>query len=271
MVHFWGVRGSIPAPGSGTARYGGNTPCVEISCGDHKLIFDLGTGARNLGEPWQAPAKATVFLSHYHYDHLQGLPFFTPIFDPRNEFTVYGPSREGKTVRQILFEQMRQPYFPVAAEHIFNARVDYRPFRAGERLSVGDAVVSATEVNHPGANLAYRVDYCGRSVVYATDVEHGSGFDEPFTRFAKGVDLLIYDAMYTEDEYRGRHGPPRIGWGHSSWESAVEVARACGAKTLALFHHDPSRDDKALEQLLKQARSRYPSTILASESEPIRL
>ncbi len=268
-VRFWGVRGSIPAPGANTSKYGGNTPCVEVRCGDELLIFDLGTGARTLGETYKPPLRATVFLSHYHWDHLQGLPFFTPMFDPRNAFVVYGPTRNGQTVQNILSGQMKQPYFPVTAEAVFRAQVEYRPFAEGQTLQVGEATITALELNHPGGNLGYRIDYKDRSIVYATDIEHGSDMDQRLAVFAKNADLLIYDAMYTEDEYFGRSGPPKTGWGHSTWKGAVLAADASGAKKLVLFHHEPTRSDEGLDALLKQVKKYRPEAIAARESQII--
>nr|WP_164019782.1 MBL fold metallo-hydrolase [Pyxidicoccus trucidator] len=273
-VRFWGVRGSIPTPGPQTKRYGGNTPCVEVRCGDELLIFDLGSGARALGDALLAttkPVRGSIFISHYHYDHLQGLPFFGPIFVPSNAFTLYGSPRNGQTVKQILGGQMVQPYFPVTAEGVFRAQLTYRDLSASDTLEVGPARVSMLELNHPGGNLGYRVDCGGRSVVYATDVEHGSSLDSGLFEFARGADLLIYDSMYTEDEYLGRSGPARTGWGHSTWEAAVRAADASEVKTLVLFHHDPGRDDAAMDKLLRQVRKHRPEAIAAKESMVIKL
>jgi phosphoribosyl 1,2-cyclic phosphodiesterase len=266
-VRFWGVRGSIPAPGPQTKRYGGNTPCVEMQIGESLLIFDLGTGARPLGDALLAkgtPVDASIFLSHYHYDHLQGLPFFTPIFIPHNAFTFYGATRNGQSVKQILSGQMTQPYFPVTAEGVFRAKLSYHDIQAGETVTVGPAKVSTLELNHPGGNLGYRVECEGRTVVYATDIEHG-GQDERFFEFARGADLLIYDSMYTEEEYCGQQGPPRTGWGHSTWQAAVRAANESQAKTLVLFHHDPGRDDASMDRLVRTVKKHRPEAIGAQE------
>ncbi|MBX5480738.1 MAG: MBL fold metallo-hydrolase [Myxococcaceae bacterium] len=265
-MRFWGVRGSIPSPGTATRRFGGNTPCVEVRFGDQLVIFDLGSGARGLGESFgREGTKAAIFVSHYHYDHLQGLPFFTPMFNPKNAFVVYGPSRNGLGIKEILAGQMVQPYFPVTAEMVFRAHVEYREFSSGQTLEIGGAKISAIELNHPGGNLGYRIDYKGKSVVYATDIEHGSKLDERFYEFSRGADLLIYDAMYTEDEYRGRAGPPRTGWGHSTWQAAVAAADTAGVKRLVLFHHDPTRDDEGMEKMLREVRKYRPEAVAARE------
>jgi phosphoribosyl 1,2-cyclic phosphodiesterase len=266
QVRFWGVRGSIPAPGTLTRRYGGNTPCVEVRFGGERVIFDLGSGARALGETFSPQGEqATIFISHYHYDHLQGLPFFGPMFNPDSAFTVLGPPRNGLTIQEILWGQMVQPYFPVSAEMVFRARVDYRDFAEGQCLQLGEGVVTALELNHPGGNLGYRVDYRGKSVVYATDIEHGSHLDQRFFDFARGADLLIYDAMYTEDEYLGRDGSPKTGWGHSTWQAAVNAADRAEVRKLVLFHHEPTRVDAELEKLVRNVRKFRPEAIAARE------
>ena len=270
-MHFWGVRGSIPSPGPETARYGGNTPCVEISTGTERFIFDLGTGVRELGAAAKGPLVANIFLSHYHYDHLQGLPFFGPIFDPRSRFTIRGPTRNGRSVKEVLSGHMQQPFFPVTVEMVFRAQLEYQGFEAGDRLRSNGVTVSAIEANHPGGNLAYRVDFKGKSVVYATDTEHGNDRDAQLVDFARETDLLIYDAMYTDEEYLGREGSPKIGWGHSTWQHAVRMANEANVGTLVLFHHDPTRTDDALDALLKTVRKQRKATLAAKEGLVIKL
>lgn len=270
-MRFWGVRGSIPSPGPETARYGGNTPCVEIRAGDELMIFDLGTGAREFGVAANGPVTASIFLSHYHYDHLQGLPFFGPIFDPRSHFTIRGPTRNGRSVKDVVSGQMQQPFFPVTAEMVFRAQLEYQPFEAGDRVRLGHALVTAIEANHPGGNLTYRIEYKGRTVVYATDTEHGTDRDLQLVDFARGAEVLIYDAMYTEDEYTGRSGSPKLGWGHSTWEHAVKLAAEAHIGTLVLFHHEPTRNDDAMDELVKVVRKHRKATIAAKEGLVIRL
>ena len=229
------------------------------------LVFDLGSGARALGEALRlrgTPARADLFLSHYHYDHLQGLPFFSPMFDGRNSFVIRGPTRGQRDVQSILAGQMAPPYFPVTAEDVFLARVEYRPVAEGELVDLGDVRVRALELHHPGGALGYRVDFAGHSVVY-TDIEHGSPVDARLADFARGTDVLIYDAMYTPEEYAG--SPGKVGWGHSTWEAAVQAAQAADAETLVLFHHDPERDDVALRALERRAQRKRPGTLAARE------
>lgn len=270
-IKFWGVRGSIPSPGPETARYGGNTPCLEVRVGRERLIFDLGTGVRELGAAAHGPIDADIFISHYHYDHLQGLPFFGPIFDPRSRFTIRGPTRNGRSVKDVLSGQMQQPFFPVTAEMVFRAQLEYQGFEAGDRLVIGGAKLSAIETSHPGGNLAYRIDYKGKSIVYATDTEHGTERDAQLLEFARGCDVLISDAMYTEDEYLGRTGGSKIGWGHSTFQNAVKVADAAQVGTLVLFHHDPTRTDDALDAILRDVKKTRRATIAAKEGLVLRL
>ncbi len=242
-----------------------------MRCGTQLLVFDAGSGIRELGAAYSAPLNGAIFFSHYHYDHVQGLPFFTPLFDSRNRFAVYGPTRGGQTVQQILSGHMRQPYFPVTAELAFKAKLEFWPIAEGQRVDLGGVTVTPVELNHPGGSLGYRVDFEGKSVVYATDIEHGTEADERLAALAHGADLLIYDAMYTADEYEGRAGPPKTGWGHSTWQGAVEAANRAGVKMLALFHHDPTRTDADLARLLRVVRKVRPRTVLARERQPISL
>lgn len=259
------MRGSLPAPGGTTQRFGGNTPCLELRCGSQTLIFDFGTGARALGDRMmreQGPQEAAVFLSHYHYDHLQGVPFFTPFFVPGRRFRIFGAKREGLTPREAIAGQMVPPYFPIGID-MLRAELEFQEVREGGRaIRIGDARVRAFELNHPGGSLSFRVDYRGRSLVYATDSEYGSTRDAPFARFARDADLLIYDAMYTDEEYARRKG-----WGHSPWTAAVKAAEAARAKTLVLFHHDPAHDDKEMDRILRKARAMRPGTIAAREGD----
>jgi phosphoribosyl 1,2-cyclic phosphodiesterase len=245
-----------------------------MRCGDELLIFDLGTGVRVLGDELVAsggPARGSIFLSHYHYDHLQGLPFFTPIFIPKYAFTVYGAPREGRSVKEVLAGQMVQPYFPVTAEQVFKAQLTYKDLGSGQVLELGPARIRTLDLNHPGGNLGYRVECGGKSVVYATDVEHGCAQDKELVEFARDADVLIIDAMYTVDEYRGRKGASKEGWGHSTWESAVETANAARVKKLVLFHHEPTRDDDAMDRFVAEVRKHRPEVIAAVELDTLKI
>ncbi len=266
-VTFWGVRGSLATPGRSTAKYGGNTSCVEVTAGEDRIILDMGSGIAQLGKQLRgaAPLKADVFLSHYHWDHILGLPFFGPAYDPRNELVIHGAPRLGKTVRDILAGQMINPYFPVSLAEM-RAGLHFRSIDDGGRVHIGETVVIARELAHPGGALGFRIEHGGSSVVYATDFEHGCGGDEALIDLARDTDLLIYDATYTVPEYR-----THVGWGHSTWAEGIRIAEAAGARKLVLFHHDPSHDDAAVDEILRQARARFPQTEAAREGRTIAL
>jgi phosphoribosyl 1,2-cyclic phosphodiesterase len=267
---FWGVRGSLPSAGIGTARYGGNTPCLEVRAADQLFIVDLGSGLRLFGEFLGAgPHQATLLLTHYHYDHVQGLPFFAPMYDARSSFEIYGPAYEGQGVKQVLAGQMVPPYFPVGLE-VIRAQVGFQGIGPGQTLRFGEATLKTELLNHPGGSLGYRFEAGGRSLVYCTDAEpDGGDWDARMTAFARGADTVIIDAMYTPDELAGRGTHPRRGFGHGTWESAVAAARAANARKLVLCHHDPARNDDQIEALVKLARVGFPQTSAAREGERV--
>jgi phosphoribosyl 1,2-cyclic phosphodiesterase len=272
QVKFWGVRGSCASAGHGTAEVGGNTSCVEVRAGDTRVVLDAGTGLRALGASLLSaggPVEIHLLLSHFHWDHIQGFPFFTPAYLPGNRIEIYGPERAaGRDVRAALDAQMRAPHFPVGLEAM-RAELGFYPVPAGAqlRLGLGTTIeVTAAAANHPGGCLAYRLESGGRSVVYATDTEHGEDLDCGLLELARGCDLLIYDAQYTAAEY-----PSKRGWGHSTPEEAVKLARAAGAGQLVLFHHDPGHDDEAISRMEKAARALFPLTTAAREGLEILL
>lgn len=266
-VTFWGVRGSLATPGRATAKYGGNTSCVEVRAGEERIVFDMGSGLRLLGASLagRRSVKATFFLSHYHWDHILGLPFFGPAYDAASELVVHGATRLGKSVREILAGQMINPYFPVGLGEM-QATLQFRTIESGARVRVGPATVLARELCHPGGALGFRVECGSSSVVYATDFEHGCGGDDALVELARDTDLLIYDATYTVPEYRSHKG-----WGHSTWSAGTRLARAAGARRLVLFHHDPAHDDAAIDDIVRQARVKFPRTEAAREGRTIEL
>jgi len=265
-IRFWGVRGSIPSPGPLTAKVGGNTSCVEVSCGSTRLILDAGTGIRGLGESLmgQGSLDLHLFLSHYHWDHIQGLPFFVPAYCPANHIQVYGGSNGLMSVEQALRYQMSAPVFPVRLDEL-GARVSGKELRPGQLLEVGEASVQVMRLNHPGGSLGYRIEHAGRVMVYATDCEPYACVDPSLVRFAKGADVLIYDSQYTVDEYEGRTGPSRVGWGHSTDKAAVQLAIASDVGKLVLFHHDPSRTDVHIDHIEERAVLAFHQTVAARE------
>jgi len=273
-IRFWGVRGSIPSPGPSTAGVGGNTSCVEVRCGATTCILDAGTGLRRLGDSLIGrgqPVEAHMLFSHVHWDHIQGLPFFQPLYQPSSTLHLYG-SPSGGSLRQVLGAQMRPPSFPVDLDHT-PARLHFHEAPASAPVRIGDISVTSASLNHPDGVTAYRLECGGRSVVYATDTEHYADghIDSDLVELARDADILIYDAQYTPDEYCGRVGIPRLGWGHSTWEEGVRVARAADVKKLLLFHHEPSHDDDTVAKIEARAAELLPGTTAAREGLTIAL
>ena len=268
-VRFWGVRGSIACPGPRTARYGGNTSSLEVRCGERMLLFDAGTGIRYLGRTLEgARLDADLYFTHTHFDHVCGLPFFRPLFQPQNRFRLWsGHLRGAMTLKRVLAEFMMAPLFPVPPE-VFRSSLEYRDFSGGETLSPATGVSVRTAVlNHPDGATGYRVEHDGRAVCYVTDTEHVPGsLDRNVLALINGADLVIYDAMYTDDEYR-RY----VGWGHSTWQEGARLADAAHAKVLVLSHHDPSHDDACMDRLAADAAAARPGTLVAQEGRGLRL
>lgn len=265
-LRFWGARGTIPTPNADHLRYGGNTSCLSVALGPHEhLILDCGSGLRMLGRELGPPPAGVsrrfhVLLSHYHFDHLEGLPYFPPLYDPRSRFTFHGFDPEGSSVRRALEEFVRAPYFPVA---FAGAPAERECVAIGrEPLSVGPLRIASLPLNHPDGSLAWRLDHGPSRVVYATDHEHGHpDIDAALEEFSRGADALIYDATYIPAEYESL----RRGWGHSTWYAAVSLARAAEVRRLVLFHHHSEHTDDELDRLLAVARAEFPSTDLAAE------
>jgi CheY-like chemotaxis protein/phosphoribosyl 1,2-cyclic phosphodiesterase len=274
LIRFWGTRGSLAKPGPTTLRYGGNTSCVEVRTADDTLIMlDCGTGAHELGQDLAAggpqPVRGHLLITHTHWDHIQGFPFFAPLFVPGNVWDIYAPGGLGNRLEETLAGQMEYAYFPVTLDQL-GATIRYHDLGEGV-FEVGDAHVTARYLNHPGLTLGYRMQAGGVVVVYATDHEphacpqletwHESDAgshvltvhheDQGHIDFLRGADLVIHDAQYTAAEY-----PQKVGWGHSPIGYAVDVALAAGVKRLALFHHDPLHDDDTLDRLVEVCRQR---------------
>jgi phosphoribosyl 1,2-cyclic phosphodiesterase len=270
-LRFWGTRGSIATPGQGTNHFGGNTSCIELTTpAGATIVLDCGTGARALGnhfmERGNEPLSATILLTHTHWDHIQGFPFFGPLFVPGNHFDVYGPEGAHLSLRDVLAGQMEHHYFPVELAQLA-ARLTYQDLGEGSHCIAG-LRISAQQMNHPSPTLGYRIESSGTSICYLSDHEP---FEESIWRegaeagpldsilqlgdrrhadFMRGADLVIHEAQYTPEEYESKRH-----WGHSTYSYVVELAAAAGVRRLVLTHHDPSHDDKTICEVEESARN----------------
>lgn len=271
-VSFYGVRGSIATAGEATRRYGGNTSCVAVEVAGEHLIFDAGTGIRPLGSDLARATgigrvHANLFFSHLHWDHIQGFPFFGPAYVPGNRVDIWHvrSGDGGANVRDVLAEQMRPPTFPVPLE-IMGAELCFHELDQGQVVRVGEARLRHTTVDHPNGCVAWRVEHDDHAIVYATDLEfEPDGLPSDLIELCRDADLLIFDAMYTPEEYAGLGGPSRRGWGHSTFEAGAALAEAAGVRELCLFHHDPAHDDGFMDALAARARRRFRATSVARE------
>jgi phosphoribosyl 1,2-cyclic phosphodiesterase len=266
-IHFWGVRGSIACPGHSTVRYGGNTSCIEMCVGGHRLIFDGGTGLRVLGQQLlpKLPIEAHMFFTHSHWDHIQGFPFFVPAFLRGNRFHIHGTiAPNGSTIEQRLNDQMLHPNFPVPLQ-IMGADLKFYDLEIGEPVQINDILVENALLNHPGEAVGYRVNWQGHAAAYVTDTEHfPDRLDENVLWLARSADVLIYDATYTDEEYYSERSS-KVGWGHSTWQEAVKLARAANVKQLVIFHHDPLHDDDFMDQIKEATARQFPHSLVAWE------
>jgi phosphoribosyl 1,2-cyclic phosphodiesterase len=281
-LSFWGVRGSTPTVDPATWRYGGNTPCLELTAPDGtQFILDCGTGLRVLGSRWTAPAAGVIasgvrnpethiLVTHYHWDHIQGVPFFAPLYSENNAFHFYSfrSKHLGRdSLKQVFETQMATPYFPVNMSAM-TAKKKFMEVSGGDSFTIGENKITARYINHPQGCLGYRIETPGGTVVYATDNEPGDPqLDNELRELAAGADIFINDGQYTPEQL----ATTRKGWGHSSWREGVKVAREAGAKTLVLFHHDPDSSDRMVDGLLRQAREEFDSVFAASEGMVIKL
>jgi phosphoribosyl 1,2-cyclic phosphodiesterase len=244
--------------------FGGNTSCLEVSMGGDRLILDAGTGIRNLGH-WflkKDVREAYILLSHTHWDHINGFPFFSPAFRPDRTFHIVAGHLKAKGgIEGVLATQMSQPTFPVPLDKM-GGRLLFEDFDAGEPLDILRGIrIRTAPLNHPDGATGYRIEYGGKSMCYVTDTEHLPGNpDERILELIEGADLVVYDSTYTDDEF-----PDKVGWGHSTWEEGVRLCRQAGAKNLAIFHHDPDHEDLFMEQLESRARQMWEGAIVARE------
>ena len=272
QIRFWGVRGSTPTPEPRNARYGGNTCCLEVRLANGALIIlDCGSGMRGLGKSLQnefggRPIQASLFLTHFHWDHIQGIPFFLPLYHRGNKFMFHSVLRTGSDLKDALEGQMVNPYFPVnmsvmgAERHFSN--LESTP------VDLHGATLRSALLNHPQGCVGYRIDADGGAFVLATDNEPGSPVhDQALCDLAMDADVLVYDAQYTPEQLRGE----KKGWGHSSWLEGVRIAKECNVKNLILFHHDPDSDDAHVDGFVALAQQEFPNTWGANEGLTISL
>lgn len=269
-VKFWGVRGSVACPSASHIGYGGNTSCIEVILDDHVLLLDAGTGIRSVGIELSKRniKRADLLLSHTHWDHINGFPFFLPAFIKGNRFDIYAGhiSQVDGGLQRVFRDQMAQPFFPVPLQAMQGDLV-FNDFKAGEDFWLSKAHIQTTNLNHPNGATGYRVNYKGKSMCYITDTEHVPGrVDQNILALIEGADLVIYDSTYTEEEFS-----LKIGWGHSTWEEGVKLCRMANVRMLAVFHHDPSHDDKFMEQLEIEVRSTWDGALIARENMTITL
>lgn len=266
-VRFWGVRGSIPTPGKETVRYGGNTACVEIQVAGQRLIFDGGTGLRQLGKALlkESPVEAHLFFTHTHWDRIQGFPFFMPAFSEGNCFHIYGAvGPNGASIKQRLCDQMLRPNFPVPLQ-VMQAELRFNNIAAGSIITLGDVVVETISLNRPNSALGYRITSGGRSVVYATDTEHSpDGLDNSLVYLAQQADLLIYDAAYADHAYYDPDVTEAFQQSEA-WQNGISTLLGAGVKQIVMFHHDPGHEDDLLDHIEVQMQSRFPQVKLARE------
>jgi phosphoribosyl 1,2-cyclic phosphodiesterase len=257
-VKFWGTRGSIATPGPTTIRYGGNTTCLEVLLEDGtRVVLDAGTGIRKLGEQLlDAPADKPIhlFLTHSHWDHIQGFPFFAPAYDQHRRIRIYGFHQAYDKLRAILTNQMESKFFPVDFGDL-NADIQFVEITA-ETYEIGAAKICAVACNHPGTAHGFRITENGRSLIFLTDNELRPAGDvttewPAFVRFCSGVNLLIHDAMYSAEELETRRG-----YGHSSYDQAIDLALEADVGTFVLFHHDPEHDDDTMDRIVEECKGR---------------
>ncbi|PWH12213.1 MAG: MBL fold metallo-hydrolase [Anaerolineae bacterium] len=285
IIKFWGVRGSHPTPGGDTVYYGGNTACVEVNAGGHIVILDAGTGIIPLGRDLLArakqtgkPVQATLLFSHLHHDHTQGFPFFAPAYNPTSRLYLFGPGAPEQALEELLARNQMPPAFPVTLRDM-NAAKEIRSLsetqvinftantpHLGKQPTDDLSIRLMKSYAHPGGVYIYRIEWRGLSIVYATDTEGYIGTDRRLAAFAKGADLLIHDAQYAEEHYRGLNGwNATQGYGHSTPQMACELAHAAGVKQLALFHHDPTYSDVMVRQQESNAQQLFPNVFAARE------
>lgn len=278
-VKIWGARGTLASDSKSTVRYGGNTACVEVTCGEERLLFDAGSGLRAAGENIVRESKIldsndlprkklNLLFTHCHYDHISGLPFFAPFFDPKSSIDIWSGHLDGTNkTRRMIENYMCPPYFPVGPE-VFSASVSYRDFEAQDVLTpFNDVVIKTLPLNHHDNCIGYRIEFDNRSICYITDTTHiPDQPDQGIIDFVADTDLMIYDGTYTDEEF-----PTFWNFGHSTWEEGVRISKTAGVKRYCVFHHRPSRSDKDLDRIGEECKNAFRRSWIGKEGMTIKV
>ncbi len=264
-ITYYGTRGSIPVPGKDTVNYGGNTACIKVVVDNTLIILDAGSGLWKLGlelmqtEFAEGKGTAHLFFSHLHWDHINGFPFFKPAYIKNNLLIFYSVENPLYNVEQALSDQQQHINFPVKIEEMASSR-KFKKMPVGGSIKCGPAVISNLKLRHPGAAFSYKIEADRKKLVYATDTEHADTLNERLVSFAYGADLLIYDTMFTPEEYKSR-----VGWGHSTYIEGIKLAKAARVKQLHLFHYNPEHTDHQIAGIEREAKKLFPGAYAAKE------
>ncbi len=267
-IKLWGTRGSLPVAGSKFRKFGGNTICFEVRCGDEVLLFDAGSGLLPAGDALKSEGRSqfSLFFSHFHYDHVIGLPFFVPLYDRTASLRVWSGHTAGKMTTHEMFDAfMRPPFFPIGPDQC-SANIDFRDFRAGDAIAPYDGItVRTTMLNHPGGAIGYRIEFAGRVVAIVTDTEHAPGkLDPGVLDLISDADLFLYDANFDDTEMERFRG-----FGHSSWQHAIRLAKAAGARRVGFIHHAIWRTDAELAAIGRKAAKQFPGAFCGRDYQVI--
>jgi phosphoribosyl 1,2-cyclic phosphodiesterase len=265
LVRFWGVRGSIPTPGPETVRYGGNTSCIEVRCDDVVLMIDAGTGARRFGrrllrEQPEGTLRVALLLSHLHLDHVQGFPFFSPIYETRTELDIYSAAPPESSTQAALESQMSYPSFPVGLGNVA-AKLEFKTVDRSGAFEIRGVRITTCPLDHPGGSMGIRVDHAGKSYVHASDFEHSATPPDELIALAAGADFMSFDAAYVDGDEYERHR----GWGHSTWREGLGIAKTAGVGRFIAFHHEPSHDDEFMDRIAADMNAVQCGSLVAIE------